>query len=147
MGFTGAILLAPFVVRSADGAKRILEVMSPDAGDCTLSLTWPWGSMAVNRVFFDDHQGAFKAVVESTARGVRVTFDGWGNEPFVASAEKRVRVTYRAGREKQIDFTAEASPGAEARVRQEGGQPIKGRRIVIGLGEGAPQISGERAAK
>ena len=108
MGFTGTLLLAP-TVRSAGpekpvASKPVLEVMSPDPGDCSLGLTWQWGSMAVNHVLFDDHSGPFKAIVEPTGRGVRVTFNGWGEEPFVASADKQIRIVYQVGRKKEIDF-------------------------------------------
>ena len=54
LGFSGALLL----VASAHGAgekktavvEPVLEIMSPDRGDCTLRLSWPWGAMAVNHV-------------------------------------------------------------------------------------------------
>jgi len=128
-------------------ARPVLEIMSPDAGDCSLGLSWRWGSMAVKRVQFDDHAGGFKAVVESTDRGVCVTFDGWGEEPFIASADKQVRVVYKVGRAKEIDFTAELGRDGSVRVRPEEGQAIEARRIVIGLGKGAPRILAERAAK
>jgi hypothetical protein len=90
--------------------------------------------MAVNHVLFNDHRGPFKAVVDSTGKGVRVRFDGWGKEPFVASAEKEVRVIYWVVGRKEIDFTAEAASGGEVRVRPTGRPDIRGRRIVLGLG-------------
>ena len=151
MGFTGTLLLAP-TVRSAGpekpvASKPVLEVMSLDPGDCSLGLTWQWGSMAVNHVLFDDHSGPFKAIVEPTGRGVRVTFNGWGEEPFVASADKQIRIVYRVGRKKEIDFTAEVASTGEVRVRPEGRKIVEGKRVVIGLGKEALQISAEGTAK
>jgi hypothetical protein len=75
-------------------AEPVLEILSLDPGDCTLRLSWPWGAMAVNHVLFQDHRGPFQAVVESAGAGVRVTFDGWGREPFVASAAHDQSDTY-----------------------------------------------------
>ena len=93
--------------------------------------------MAVNHVLFDDHRGPFKAVVESTGKGVRVTFDGWGKEPFVASADKELRIIYWVAGKKEIDFTADATSAGEVRVRTAGRRVIRGRRIAMGLGERA----------
>jgi hypothetical protein len=92
--------------------------------------------MAVNHVLFNDHSGPFKAVVESSGKGVRVTFDGWGKEPFVASADK-VRIIYWVAGRKEIDFVAEAISGGAVRVRPVDRPVTQGRRIVIGLGERA----------
>jgi hypothetical protein len=92
--------------------------------------------MAVNRVMFNNHRGPFKAVVESSGRGVRVTFDGWGTEPFVASAAK-VRIIYRVAGRTEMDFSAEAISSGAVRVRPVDRPVIQGRRIVIGLGGGA----------
>ena len=74
-------------------------------------------AMAVNHVLFDDHRGPFKAVVESAGKGVRVRFDGWGKEPFVASADRELRVIYWVAGKKEIDFTADATSAGEVRVR------------------------------
>jgi hypothetical protein len=139
-GLSGALLLgsaAPAVgAEERAGAESVLEILSLDPGDCTLRLSWPWGGMAVNRVLFNNHHGPFKAVVESSGRGVRVTFDGWGTEPFVASADK-IRITYRVAGRKEIDFTAEAAASGAVRVRPAGRAVAQGSRIVIRLGEGA----------
>jgi hypothetical protein len=92
--------------------------------------------MAVNRVMFNDHRGPFKAVVESSGRAVRVTFDGWASEPFVASADK-IRIIYRVAGREDMDLAAEAISGGAVRVRRVDGPETRGRRIVIGFGEGA----------
>src|SRR5437870_3692030 len=97
LGLSGVLLLG-LAARFAGaerraGAEPVLEIMSLDQGDRTLGLSWPWGAMAVNHVQFDDHRGPFEAVVESSGQGVRVTFDGWGKGPFVASAAK-IRIIY-----------------------------------------------------
>jgi hypothetical protein len=140
LGLSGVLLLG-MAARSA-GAERgaraepVLEIMSLDQGDCTLGLSCPWGAMAVNHVLFNDHSGPFKAVVESSGKGVRVTFDGWGKEPFVASADK-VRIIYWVAGRKEIDFVAEAISGGAVRVRPVDRPVTQGRRIVIGLGERA----------
>jgi hypothetical protein len=114
LGLWGLILLG-IAERSAGAdaeakAERVLEIMSLDQGDCTLGLSWQWGAMAVNHVRFNDHCGPFTAVVESSGKGVRVTFDGWGKAPFVASANK-VRIIYWVAGRKEIDFAAEAISG------------------------------------
>ena len=146
LGLSGVLLLG-LVARSA-GAERgaeadpVLEIMSLDPGNCTLELSWPWGAMAVNHVLSNDHRGPFQAVVESSGRGVRVTFVGWGETPFVASAD-RLRIIYRVAGRKEMDFTAEAISGGAVRVRGVDGRDTRGRRIVIGLGE----RSGDGVAK
>ena len=113
-GLSGVVLLgiaAPAAgAEGKTGQEPALEIRSLDPGDCTLGLSWPWGGMAVNRVMFNDHRGPFKAVVESSGRGVRVTFDGWGREPFVASADK-IRIIYRVAGRKDVDLAAEAISG------------------------------------
>jgi hypothetical protein len=114
--------------------EPVLEIMSLDKGDCSLGLSWPWGSMAANHVMFNDHRGPFKAVVESPGNGVRVTFDGWGNDTFAASTDK-VRVIYWVAGSKAIDFVAEAMPGGAVRVRPVDRPAAQGKRIVIGIGE------------
>ena len=155
LGFSGALLL----VASAHGAREqetvsvepVLEIMSPDRGDCTLRLSWPWGAMAVNHVLLDDHRGPFRAVVESTGKGVRVRFEGWGKEPFVASADRELRVIYWVAGRKEIDFTADATSASEVRVRPADRPVIRGRRVVMGLGEraarGVPRVSVSGRAK
>jgi hypothetical protein len=92
--------------------------------------------MAVNHVTFNEHRGPFKAVVESAGRGVRVTFVGWGETPFVASADK-IRIIYRVAGKRAIDFAAEAIPGGVVRVRPVDRPITQGRRVVVGLGERA----------
>jgi hypothetical protein len=110
--------------------------MSLDQGPYTLGLSFPWGAMAVNHVMFNDHRGPFKAFVESSGKGVRVTFDGWGKVPFVASADK-IRIIYWVAGGKEIDFAAEAISGGAVRVRPVDRPVTEGRRLVIGLGERA----------
>jgi hypothetical protein len=99
---------------------------------------------------FDDHPGPFKAVVESSAKGVRVRFDGWGKEPFAAVVYKQVRVIYRAAGRKEVEFTAEATTDGEVRLLFPGRPKIRGKRIVLGLGEnatkGVEKVSVESAA-
>ena len=139
-GLSGAVLLGSAAPAArADGKtgkEPVLEIRSLDPGDCTLRLSWPWGGMAVNRVMFNDHRGPFKAVVESSGRGVRVTFDGWGQGPFVACADK-IRIIYRVAGRMEMDLAAEAISGGAIRVRRVDGPETRGRRIVIGFGEGA----------
>jgi hypothetical protein len=145
LGLSGVLLLGMAV--GSDGAEGgakaepVLEIMSLDQGACTLGLSYSWGAMAVNHVMFNDHRGPFKAVVESSGKGVRVTFDGWGDGPFVASAEK-IRIIYWVAGRKEMDFAAEAMPGGAVRIRAVDiravdRQAIQGRRIVIRLGEPA----------
>jgi hypothetical protein len=140
LGLSGVLWLgmAARSVGAEGGAKTepVLEIMSLDQGDCTLGLSWPWGAMAVNHVAFNDHRGPFKAVVESSGKGVRVTFVGWSKTPFVASADK-IRIIYRVAGKKEMDFAAEAIPGGAVRVRPVDRPITQGRRVVIGLGERA----------
>ena len=90
--------------------------------------------MAVNHVQFNDHSGPFKVVVESSGKGVRVNFDGWGKGPLVASADK-IRIIYWVAGRKEIDFEAEATLGGAVAVSdQRIGRYTQGKRIVIGLG-------------
>jgi hypothetical protein len=72
--------------------------------------------------------------VESSGEGVRVTFNGWGNGPFVASAAE-IRIIYRVAGRKGIDLVAEALSDGTVRVRPVDRLVSQGRRIVIGLGE------------
>jgi hypothetical protein len=97
--------------------------------------------MAANHVMFNDHDGPLKAIVESSAKGVRVTFEGWGNDRFVASAGK-VRIIYWVKGKKEIDFVAEAISGGAVRVRPVDRSITEGKRIVIGLGKRAPKSVG-----
>jgi hypothetical protein len=140
LGLSGVLLLS-MAARSvgADGgakAEPVLEIMSLDRGEFTLRLSFSWGAMAANHVMFNDHRGPFKAVVESSGKGVRVTFDGWGEGPFVASADK-IRIVYRVAGRNEMEFTAEAISGEAVRVRRVDGPETRGRRIVIGFGGGA----------
>jgi hypothetical protein len=152
MGLALSGVLWPGMAMGSDGAERragaspVLEIMSLDPGDYSLGLSWPWGAMAANHVLFNDHRGPFKAVVESSGRGVRVTFDGWGKEPFVASTDK-VRIIYWVAGQRAIDFAAEAIAGGAVRVRAADRPVTQGRRIVIGLSpraaKGATNVSVE----
>jgi len=117
-------------------AEPVLEIMSLDRGDYTLELSWPWGAMAANHVMFNDHRGPFKAVVESSGRGVRVTFDGRDKGPFIASAAKIRIISWVVGR-KEIDFTVEAISDGAVRGRPADRPVTQGGRIVIGRGERA----------
>jgi hypothetical protein len=117
-------------------AKPVLDIMSLDQGDCTLGLSFPWGAMAVNHVQFNDHSGPFKVVVESSGTGVRVNFDGWGKESFVASADK-VRIIYWVAGRKEIEFDAEAISAKAVRVRPAGRPAAQGRRVVVRFGDRA----------
>ena len=137
LGLSGVILLG-LAPRSAGAETRaraepVLEIMTLDPGNCTLGLSWPWGAMAVNHVLFHDHRGPFKAIVESSGKGVRVTFDGWGRLPFVASAAK-MRIIYWVADRKEIDFKAEAIAGGTVRVQPVDRPVSQGKRIIIGLG-------------
>jgi hypothetical protein len=137
LGLSGVIWLglAARAVGAEGGAKSepLLEIMSLDPGDHSLGVSWPWGAMAANHVMFNDHRGPFKAIVESSGQGVRVTFEGWGEEPFAATAD-RIRVIYRVAGRTEIDFAAEAITGGAVRIRAVGRPVTQGRRIVIGLG-------------
>jgi hypothetical protein len=137
MGLSVVLLLAS-VARSAELEKQtkvapVLEIISLDQGNCTLGLSWPWGAMAVNHVRFNDHNGPFKAIVESSGKEVRCTFDGWGKGRFSASAPK-MRIVYWVGGRREIDFNAEVIPGGTVRVQPVDRPISEGRRIIIGLG-------------
>ena len=140
LGLSGVLWLglAARAVGAEGGPKSepMLEIMSLDRRDYSLAVSWPWGAMAANHVMFNDHRGPFKAVVESSGKGVRVTFDGWGEGPFVASADK-IRIVYRVAGRNEMEFTAEAISGEAVRVRRVDGPETRGRRIVIGFGGGA----------
>jgi len=60
-----------------------------------------------------------------------------GKEPFVASADRELRVIYRIAGKKEIDFTADATAAGEVRIRPADRPIIQGRRVVMGLGERA----------
>jgi hypothetical protein len=140
LGLSGVILLglAPRSAGAEGGAKAepVLEIMSLDKADGSLGLSWSWGAMSANRVMFNDHRGPFKAIVASSGKRVRVTFDGWGEEPFVASAEK-IRIIYWVAGRKEMDFAAELVPGGAVRIRPVDRPIAQGQRIVIKFGERA----------
>jgi hypothetical protein len=114
------------------------EIMSLGRGDYSLGVSWPWGAMAANHVLSNDHRGPFQAVVESSSQGVRVTFVGWGEKPFVASADK-IRIVYWVAGKKAFEFATEAITGGAVRVRPVDRPVTQGRRIVIGLDERAAE--------
>jgi hypothetical protein len=137
-GLSGVLVLA-MVARAVGaekqaGAKPVLEIMSLDQGNCSLGLSWPWGALNADHVLFNDHHGPFMVVVESSGKGVRVTFDGWGKEPFVASAT-RIRIIYGVAGRNEIDFEAEASAGGAVRIRPADRPATEGRTIAVRLGE------------
>jgi hypothetical protein len=140
LGLSGVLWLglAARAVGAEGGPKSepMLEIMSLDRRDYSLAVSWPWGAMAANHVMFNDHRGPFQAVVESSGKGVRVTFVGWGEKPFVASADK-IRIVYWVAGKKAFDFATEAIPGDAVRVRPVDRPVTQGRRIVIGLDERA----------
>jgi hypothetical protein len=111
----------------------VLEILSPVPGDFALKLDYPWGGIAASRVYFDNHDGPFEAVVEPSGPGVRVTFKGWEEKPFVATAEK-VRIIYHRPGAGRVDVLAEAMPGGEVRIQPVGRPPIRGRNISVHLG-------------
>ena len=155
LAFSTALLLGSAAPRTAadgtDDAIAVLDIIGPDQGDCPLGLSWRWGSMTVKHVWFDDHRGPFKAVVESSGKEVRVTIDGWGNERFVASAETQIRIIYKPVGRKAIEFTMESSAAGEVRVRRVDRPDVRGKRVVLELGEVETQelakVSAEGGAK
>ena len=138
VGLFGSLLLVLMTQAAArdkqSSEANALEIVSTDPGEFPLELSWRWGGMAVNHVVFNDHRGPYKAIVEPGAKGVKVTFDGWGKESFTATANKQVRITSRVAGKKEVDFTAEAVSPIEVRVRPTDRAVVKGKRIVIGLG-------------
>jgi hypothetical protein len=110
-----------------------LAIMSPDPGEFPLRLEHHWGGLGANRVYFDDHDGPFEAVVERSAEGVRVTFNGWEERPFTASS-KTIRVAYRGPGAGSADFIAEALPDGEVQLRVAGRPSIRGEEISVRLG-------------
>jgi hypothetical protein len=120
--------------RAPTTAKHaVLEIMSPDSDDLALQLVHHWGGMSASHVFFDNHDGPFDAVVEASAGGVRVTFTGWEEYPFVATAAK-IRMAYDRPGAARVEFVAEAIPGGEVRIRPVGKPPIQGRKVALRLG-------------
>jgi hypothetical protein len=86
------------------------------------------------RVIFNDHNGPYKAIVEPTGKGVKVTFDGWGKESFTASAKKEIRIISRVAGRKEIEFTVEFVSSSEVRIRSDPRQSVRGSRIVAAIG-------------
>src|SRR4051812_31522627 len=99
LGFAGfpSADQAPGSGESKAATRPTLAIMSPDPGEFALRLEHHWGGLHANRVYFDNHEGPFEAVVERSADGVRVTFNGWEERPFTASS-KKIRVTYHGPR-------------------------------------------------
>jgi hypothetical protein len=115
-------------------AKRaVLDLMSLDSPDCTLKLEHHWGGISANHVYFENHDGRFEAIVEPSPNGVRVTFNGWEEHPFVATAA-RMRVIYRRPGADPVDVVAEALPGGKVRIRPAGRPTVQGEKISIRLG-------------
>ena len=79
--------------------------------------------------YFDNHDGPFEAVVEPSASGVRVTFNGWEEHPFVATAA-RIRMVYHRPGADRVDVVAEAMPGGKVRIRPADRPPIQGKKVV-----------------
>jgi hypothetical protein len=111
----------------------MLAIMSPDPGEFALRLEHHWGGLGVNRVYFDNHDGPFEAVVQRSADGVRVTFNGWEERPFTASS-KSIRVTYHGPGVGRADFLVEAMPDGEVQLRVAGRPSIQGEKISVRLG-------------
>jgi hypothetical protein len=111
----------------------VLEIMSPNSGDLSLQLEHHWGSISDSHVFFNNHEDPFEAVVEPSADGVQVTFTGWEEHPFVATAA-RIRMVYHRPGAGLVDFVAEAMPDGEVRIRPAGRTLIHGRKVAVRLG-------------
>ena len=111
----------------------VLEIMSPDSGDLGLQLVHHWGAISARHVYFDNHDGSFEAVVEPSADGVRVTFKGWEEHPFVATAT-RIRMVYQRRGAERVDVLAETMQGGEVRIRPVGQPPMQGRKVGARLG-------------
>jgi hypothetical protein len=144
LGALSALSLAALARSNADDTrpkvKTTLEIMSLEKEDCSLNLSWPWGGLAANHVMFENPTGPVRAIVESSRGGIRVSFDGWSKDRFVASAA-RVRIVYCVGGRREIDFVAEPISGGTVRVRPVGRPASEGTRIVIRLGESAPKAT------
>jgi hypothetical protein len=108
----------------------VLEIMSLESGDCSLKLEHNWGGIAANHVYFHKKNGKFEAVVEPSTSGVRVTFTGWEEHPFVGTAA-RIRVIYRRPGSGEIDFVAEAIPGGKIRVQPAGRRAVQEKKVSI----------------
>lgn len=113
--------------------RPVLAIMSLEPGEFALRLEHHWGGLGASRVHFDDHDGPFEAVVERSAGGVRVIFNGWEEHPFTASS-KKVRVVYRSLKAEHTDFVAEATPDGGVQLKAAGRPPIRGSRISVRLG-------------
>jgi hypothetical protein len=111
----------------------VLEIMSLDSGDLGLQLAHRWGAISARHVYFDNHDGSFEAVVEPSADGVRITFRGWEEHPFVAKAA-RIRMVYQRRGAERVDVLAETMANGEVRIRPVGQPPIHGRKVVARLG-------------
>jgi len=111
----------------------VLELMSLDPGECTLRLEHHWGGIAANHVYFDDHDGLFEAVVEPSASGVRVTFNGWEEHPFVATTA-RIRMVYERPGAARVEVVAEPMPGGKVRIAPVGRPAIHGKKVSIRMG-------------
>jgi hypothetical protein len=141
-----SVLVLGFAARSVGDDHRrpstapTLEIMSLNERELALSISWPWGTMAANHVMFNDHHGPFKAIVESTGTGVRVTFDGWRKQALVSTADKLQIIYSNAGR-KEIDLVAEATSGNAVRIRPVDQLASQGKRTVIWFGEGSAKAA------
>ena len=128
LGFAGF----PPQIRPPEGGepkaatRPTLSIMSPDPGEFALRLEHHWGGLDANRVYFDDHEGPFEAVVERSADGVRVTFNGWEERPFTASS-KTIRVAYHGPGAGRADFIVEAMPDGEVQHTGRGATRDPGR--------------------
>jgi hypothetical protein len=111
-----------------------LDIVNTDAEECPLELSWRWGDVAVNHVLFNDHHGPYKGIVEPGGKGVKVSFDGWGKEPFKASANKQIRITSRVAGRQEIEFMVELVSAREIRIRSAARQSVRGSRIAIAFG-------------
>jgi hypothetical protein len=117
-----------------EAAKRaVLDIMSLQPGDCTLKLEHHWGGISGNHIYFDNHAGPFEAVVEPSASGVRVTFTGWEEHPFVAKATK-IRIVYRGPGAETADFVAGSVAGGNVQLQPVGHPAVQGYKVSIRLG-------------
>jgi hypothetical protein len=111
----------------------VLELISLEPGDCTLKLEHHWGGISGNHVYFDKHDGPFEAVLEQSPSGVRVTFNGWEEHPFVATAAQIRMIYHRPGADR-VDVVVERTSGGNVRVQPVGRLPVQGKRVSIRLG-------------
>lgn len=135
LGISG--LAAP---RQSDGGslpfaakQAVLEIMSQAQGDRTLQLDHHWGGIVGSHVFLDDHDGPFEAIAEPAGNGVRVTFKGWEEHPFVATASI-LRIVYHRPESPPVDLVIEAMPAGQVRISPRGRSPIQGKRVSVRLG-------------